>query len=684
MVQHILKMGWKCEKCTYLNPNNNVLACDVCQSRRTGKQAEKAAGNTTRQTTLFGHFADPKKLKGKKSTARKKVPAQEMPKKLSESDRQLFPLQALHGLPYEDLSQRAQDILRRIYGFESLRPLQQQAVEHTLRRQSQIIVMATGGGKSLCYQLPALALGGVTLVIAPLKALIADQVQSLVRRGIPAAFLSSQLSEAAKIDVMERVLQRSLRNGSTPADAASWKGKSVNLLYCTPELLRTDRFRSSLLELHRNKRLTGFAVDEAHCVSSWGHDFRPAFLKLDYLRKTFPELPLMACTATATPKVIQDIQKILRLEDRPCHVGSFDRKNIFYKVRYRDVLEETTANGATGDLVEFIKKRHQKAQKSGQKCNGIVYVHRQKDTVELASIITKETGVRAEGYHGGMKDVDRIRVQEAWTAGEAPIAIATVAFGMGIDLPHVRYVVHWNLAKSVEGFYQESGRYVCHLCKFFGSLGETLTFRFFICRAGRDGLPAYSLLYFSKSDVSMFGYLARMKKSKQKDANIHALDALEKMVDYCTDPGCRRRYLLQFFGEQETDPKLVCRKTCDYCQRPEKVRKAIEAASCVTDFSFHTATSSEWDGQWGKPHGDDESENVNDSDDDFHESAGAKSQGLSLFGEEVDALSGDSSHVKPSGKVGFAKASDILAKYEVCWWIFERALSLFVHHLDVS
>ena len=166
----------------------------------------------------------------------------------------------------------------------------------------------------------------------------------------------------------------------------------------------------------------------------------------------------MACTATATPQVLADIRRILRLHDRPCHLGSFDRKNVFYKVRYRDLLEDSTPRGATGDMVDFIKRQHERAQKQGQKCNGIVYVHKQKDTVELAQIISKETGVRAEGYHGGMKDVDRIRIQEAWTAGEVPIAIATVAFGMGIDCPHVRYVIHWNIAKTVEGFYQESGR----------------------------------------------------------------------------------------------------------------------------------------------------------------------------------------------------------------------------------
>jgi RecQ family ATP-dependent DNA helicase len=259
---------------------------------------------------------------------------------------------------------------------------------------------------------------------------------------------------------MERVLQRNLRNGTSakPADAAAWKGKYVTLLYCTPEMLQTERFRMALLDLHKSRRLTAFAVDEAHCVSSWGHDFRPAYLKLDYVRQTFPDLPLMACTATATPQVLADIRKFLRLEDRPCHLGSFDRKNVFYKVRYRDVLETETVQGATGDMVDFIKRQHEKAHKNGTPCNGIVYVHKQRDTVELARVISSQTELRAEGYHGGMLDTDRTRIQEDWMSGQVPIAVATIAFGMGIDCPHVRYVIHWNVAKTVEGFYQESGR----------------------------------------------------------------------------------------------------------------------------------------------------------------------------------------------------------------------------------
>lgn len=464
-------MGWTCETCTLINDDDSARKCAVCETpRQCGLRSDKlkdlgAPASTTdrrktagskgsKQITLFGNVVDHKALKEKKSTRkisfREAAPAVEKKKaKISEH--------AQFHLSYEKLSEQANTLLREVFGFQQLRGLQPPAVECALRRQSQIVVMATGGGKSLCYQLPALTLGGITLVISPLKALIADQVRLLVEKGVPAAFLSSQLTEAAKTDVLERVLQRSLRSRSKPSDSASWKGKHVNILYCTPEMVQTEKFRGILLELHKSKRLTGFAVDEAHCVSQWGHDFRPAYLKLDYLRETYPALPLMACTATATPQVLSDIRQSLRLENRPCHLGSFDRKNVYYQVRYRDLLEES-AKGATGDMVDFIKKQHDSAKESGTKCNGIVYVHRQKDTEMLAQIISHQTGLRALGYHGGMKDADRIQIQEAWTSGEAPIAIATVAFGMGIDLPHVRYVIHWNMAKTVEGFYQESGR----------------------------------------------------------------------------------------------------------------------------------------------------------------------------------------------------------------------------------
>ena len=294
-------MGWACGKCTFLNENDSASFCDVCQHRRrkdnhhntksTNNSSQPSEKNNSytpagtvvgkpKQMTLFGNFVDLTSEKNKKKKNRSKEKAV-VPTTASSSakvgtnpsTKVTVPEYAQFHLPYSTLAKQAREILENVFGFQELRGLQPQAVECALHRQSQIVVMATGGGKSLCYQLPALTLGGTTLVISPLKALIADQVQALLGRGVAAAFLSSQLTESAKTNVMERVLQRSLRGNqknSKPSDCASWKGKYITLLYCTPEMLQTERFRASLLELHKSRRLTGFAVDEAHCVSSWG------------------------------------------------------------------------------------------------------------------------------------------------------------------------------------------------------------------------------------------------------------------------------------------------------------------------------------------------------------------------------------------------------------------------------
>lgn len=255
--------------------------------------------------------------------------------------------------------------------------------------------------------------------------------------------------------------------------------------------------------------------------------------------------------------------------------------NITYEVRYKEGLEISNPNGgALGDLVKFIKSQHQN-DGEGSSSSGIIYVHRQKDTTELAQRISRDTGVKALPYHGGMKDTERLGVQEDWMLGRVPIAVATIAFGMGIDLGSVRYVVHWNMSKTVENFYQESGR------------------------AGRDGLPSTSLVYFSNEEASRFRYLASLKKKGAE----RATEALEKMSQYCLRPQCRRKYLLDFFGEAHTEPSSVCQKKCDYCKNPTGVSAAIEASSACSHFSFQTSSAPardcEWDGQWSAPHGDD-------------------------------------------------------------------------------
>lgn len=354
-------------------------------------------------------------------------------------------------------------------------------------------------------------------------------------------------------------------------------------------------------------------------------------MRLDYLRDRFPDVPLIACTATATAKVIEDIKKTLRLEQSPSYIGSFDRPNIFYKVKYKDSLNSSKVGGASQDLVSFIQKQHQLCFKKNVQCSGIVYCHTRADTEELASAIRKGTGIKTEAYHGGMKPDERQRVQESWTVGESQIAVATVAFGMGIDLAHVRYVVHWNLAKTPESFYQESGR------------------------AGRDGLPAFSVLYYSNDDANKFQFLLSQRKSEKGDKEpLRELSSLKEMVNYCMVPGCRRVRLLQHFGEKMDDPKQVCYSSCDYCLNPTRVQQAIEAASVANDFVSYTRMPEQKKRNPNDGHDDDNDDecmikvwNVGD---------------LHVTGTMVDDTNDFSE--KQNKPVNFEKASSILAKYE--------------------
>jgi RecQ family ATP-dependent DNA helicase len=439
--------------------------------------AQQASGNppkATVQSTLFGSIAT-KKLEPKKAQKKKDV-EKEASSPVPRQTHLLSSTQAAWACvakdtPFDVLWANTQSKLNEIFKIKYMRYLQPAAVECALKRQSQLIIMATGGGKSLCYQLPAIVLGGTTIVVSPLIALMADQSQALLNKGISTAVISSANGERRNLDVMERMLGRSLR-AKTKSDQDL--RKPVTLVYCTPEQIQTVRFRNILTELHQKNRLALFAIDEAHCCSTW-FQFRPAYAKLGWLRDNFPDVPVMACTATATPRVIQDIQATLRLENCPCRVGSFDRPNIRYSVRYKDDLDQV-GRGAKGDLLDYLQRVHQKALKKSTRYSGIIYVHTRKDTNDLAAEITKKTGIVASAYHGGLAVANRDQVQKLWTSGKIQIAVATIAFGMGIDVAHVRYVIHWSLSKSMEAFYQESGR------------------------AGRDGLPSSSVLYYSKDD----------------------------------------------------------------------------------------------------------------------------------------------------------------------------------------
>mmetsp|Transcript_8599 Transcript_8599/g.18554 ORF Transcript_8599/g.18554 Transcript_8599/m.18554 type:complete len:885 (+) Transcript_8599:133-2787(+) len=573
-----------------------------------------------------------------------------------------------------------QRVLEKVFGLEGLRPnLQPDAIQCAMQRTSQMVVMATGGGKSLCYQLPACLLGGVTIVISPLLALMKDQTEALQQKGIPAAGINSSQTEKENKAILERLVPalypKSLGSSSSNSKKNTVENNNNNnavvastqpavLLYVTPESIQTERMRAVLKTLHKENRLGLFAVDEAHCLSTWGHDFRSSYRKLNYLRTTYPETPCIALTATATPKVIHDITNELRLHKCPLHIGSFDRPNIFYKVKYKDALENPLE-----ELVKSIKSRHKESNTGGKTgdenhkndaaksdCSGIVYVHKRDDTFMIARAISK-AGITASAYHAGLKKADRIAVQDGWSSGKIQVAVATVAFGMGIDRHCVRYVYHWNLPKTIEGFYQEAGR------------------------AGRDGLPSLSTVFYSPEDVIKYKYLVRMQGSKRKggeaeerkaEKNIEQkLEQLEEMQEYCTQMKCRRNILIKHFGGKPVN----CSKTCDVCRNPKKVERSMHASTAIKDvrkqqkgFAGRGKKSGgkdkqPWNGQWGRPHGDfgDEDAIANDWGDNCLMAGDLRITGP-LGTESEDYAPSFSSDRLP--RKGFAKASDILSKYE--------------------
>ena len=388
-------------------------------------------------------------------------------------------------------------LLKRHFGYDQFRPGQEEIISNALAGRHSLVVMPTGGGKSLCYQLPALATGGVTLVISPLIALMKDQVDGLRANGIAADFLNSALDNRTAAEV-----ERGAQAGA------------VRLLYVAPERVSLPGFRRFLGTLD----LRMIAIDEAHCISEWGHDFRPDYRTLADLRELFPQTPVMALTATATERVQRDIVEQLRLNDCRRFVSGFDRPNLTYRV-------EPGAR-ASDALLGLLEER------KGQ--SAIVYCFSRKDTEELANRLTS-AGHPAVAYHAGLDPNTRRLTQERFIDGDVPIVAATIAFGMGIDKPDIRLVVHHALPKSIEAYYQETGR------------------------AGRDGLPSECVLFFNEGDRAKQEYFIR---SMTGEARAVAERQLQQMVDFCRLSTCRRRYLLQYFGE--TTAREEC-GNCDVC-----------------------------------------------------------------------------------------------------------------------
>ncbi|MFT0156136.1 DNA helicase RecQ [Tenacibaculum ascidiaceicola] len=391
-----------------------------------------------------------------------------------------------------------QELLEKLkvnFGYDSFRLEQQAIIENILAKKDTLVIMPTGGGKSICYQLPALFFEGVTLVISPLIALMKDQVDSLKANGIPATFFNSSQSTQEQQEVFDAIAS-----------------KSIKLLYVAPESL------SLLQNVLNQSYISCIAVDEAHCISAWGHDFRPSYKQLAFLKKSLPETPIVALTATADKATQQDILEQLAVPYATQFISSFNRENIALEVR--------PANDRVQQIIKFIQKRPNEA--------GIIYCLSRKATEQLASKL-QQNNIDAKAYHAGLSFEERAQTQEDFIKDDCEVICATIAFGMGIDKSNVRWVIHYNMPKNIEGYYQEIGR------------------------SGRDGLPAKALLFHSYADV------IQLRQFIEKTGNKEVQEAkLERMKQFAEATVCRRKILLSYFGE------LIEKNcgNCDVCKNP--------------------------------------------------------------------------------------------------------------------
>lgn len=400
----------------------------------------------------------------------------------------------------DNITKCAQEILKDIFGYDSFRPLQLEIIKNLLAGKDTLAIMPTGGGKSLCYQIPALIFKGITIVVSPLISLMQDQVSSLKENGVPAEFLNSSLDFSEYLETVKKL-----------------KDGEIKIVYVSPEGLASDKMMGIFHEC--SMPINCITIDEAHCVSEWGHDFRPDYLSISNVRKHFPNAVCLALTATATASVQQDIIKNLQLYRPTVFTASFNRKNIFLEVKPK--------KNALSQVIECIEKHKDES--------GIIYCFSRKSVDELTMKLHNE-GYSVLNYHAGLSDIQRTKNQNLFIKDKVRIIVATVAFGMGINKPNVRFVIHYDMAKSLEEYYQEIGR------------------------AGRDGLESHALLLYSPGDIHKIRFFFNEAADPEKSERL-----LQGMINYAKARTCRRRALLSYFGENFSGADTSADECCDIC-----------------------------------------------------------------------------------------------------------------------